>query len=81
MFVQNQEIHEVTNGIFPTAYKQKRLILSFLFHHSKHLLLGDEVQHRKRGHLISQIVALRAKILDLGNVKASFAAALGLRIL
>ena len=43
MFVQNQEIHEVTNGIFPTAYKQKRLILSFLFHHSKHLLLGDEV--------------------------------------
>jgi len=30
---------------------------------------------------ISGVFALRAKILDLGNVKASFAAALGLRIL
>ena len=34
-----------------------------------------------RCNLVSGVVALRAKILDLGNVKASFAAALGLRIL
>ena len=33
------------------------------------------------GDFVASIVALQAKILDLGNVNASIAAALGLRIL
>jgi len=41
----------------------------------------DIVQLHDSRNLVTHIVALRAKILDLGNVKASFAAALGLRIL
>ena len=42
---------------------------------------GNEVQDAESCHLIAHIVALRAKILGLGNVNASIAAALGLRIL
>ena len=42
---------------------------------------SHEVQNAERSHLVAHIVALRAKILGLGNVNASFAAALGLRIL
>ena len=42
---------------------------------------GYEVQDAECCHLIAHIVALRAKILGLGNVNASIAAALGLRIL
>lgn len=71
-------------NFFYLGIKGKSYLLSStstFFHFFNNFLWRHKVQNTKSSHLITHVFALRAKILDLGNVNASIAAALGFRIL